>query len=68
MAENIEHKGYTIALLGGAQGWRIYIRPPSAAMVRAELPATLSRDEAVAEATRLVEEAIAASRAARGRR
>jgi hypothetical protein len=68
MAENIEHKGYTIALLGGATGWRIYIRPPSAAMVRTELPAGFSRDQAIAEATRLVEEAIAASRSARGRR
>ena len=68
MAESIEHKGYTIALLGGTGGWRVYIRPPTAAMIRAELPATLNREEAVAAATRLVEAAIAAAPAARGRR
>jgi hypothetical protein len=70
MAESIEHKGYTIALMRSAGGgaWRVYIRPPTAAMTRAELPATLSRDEAVAAATRLVEDDIAAQRAARGQR
>jgi hypothetical protein len=68
MAESIEHKGYTIALLGGAGGWRVYIRPPTAAMMRAELPATLSREQAIAAATHLVDEAIAAARPARGRR
>ncbi len=68
MAESIEHKGYTIALLGGAGGWRVYIRPPAAAMMRAELPATLSREQAIAAATRLVEEAIAATRSARSHR
>ena len=68
MAESIEHKGYTIALLGGAGGWRVYIRPPTAAMMRAELPATLSREQAIAAATRLVEETIAATRSARSHR
>lgn len=68
MAENIEHKGYTVALLRGGSAWRVYIRPPTTAMTRAELPATLSREEAIAAAKRLVEDAIAAAAAARGRR
>lgn len=68
MAESIEHKGYTIALLRITGGWRVYIRPPSAPMSRTELPATLSRDEAVAAATRLVDDAIAAASPTRGRR
>jgi hypothetical protein len=67
MADSIEHKGYTITLLHRPPGWRIYIRPPDAAMTRAELPDALSRDEAIAAATRLVEDAIAASRPSRRR-
>ena len=67
MAESIEHKGYTIALLRGPAGWRVYIRPPYAPMKRTELPGELSRDEAVAAATRLVDDAVAAS-PSRGRR
>jgi hypothetical protein len=65
MAENIEHRGYTVALLRGQGGWRLYIRPPTAAMTRAELPPTLSREEAITEAKRLVDDAIAAARARR---
>ncbi|MGO8918301.1 MAG: hypothetical protein ACLQJR_20570 [Stellaceae bacterium] len=61
MAESIEHKGYTITLLHRAPGWRIYIRPPDAAMTRAELTEALSREQAIAAATRLVEDAIAAA-------
>jgi hypothetical protein len=68
MAESIEHKGYTIALLRRAAGWRLYIRPPDAAMIRAELPATLSREQAIERATSLVEEAIAAALPSQGRR
>jgi len=68
MAESIEHKGYSIILLRRAPGWRIYIRPPDAAMTRAEVREALSREQALAAATRLVEDAIAASRPSRGRR
>ncbi len=68
MAESIEHKGYTITLLHRAPGWRVYIRPPDAGMTRAELRDALSREQAIAAATRLVEDAIAAARPARGRR
>lgn len=68
MTESIEHKGYTITLLKRTPGWRIYIRPPDAPMTRAELRDELSRDDALAAATRLVEEAIAASRLSRSRR
>lgn len=68
MAESIEHKGYTIALLHRAAGWRVYIRPPTARMTRAELPPALTRDQAVAAAIGLVEDAIAAAPPAQNRR
>jgi hypothetical protein len=55
MAEGIEYKGYTVVLLRRAAGWRIYIRPPDAPMRRAEFPAALSREEVIAEATRLID-------------
>jgi len=50
MAESIEHRGYTIALLQRAGGWRVYIRPPDAGMTHKELPPALTRDQAVAAA------------------
>lgn len=55
MAEGIEYKGHTVVLLRRAGGWRVYIRPPDAPMRRAEFAAALSRDEVVAEATRLID-------------
>jgi hypothetical protein len=68
MAEGIEHKGHTIVLLQREAGWRVYIRPPDAPMVRAEFPASLSREQVVAEARRLIEESAAASRSPRRQR
>ncbi|HXZ01454.1 MAG TPA: hypothetical protein VEI03_15775 [Stellaceae bacterium] len=67
MAESIEHRGYTIALLQRAGGWRVYIRPPDAGMTHKELPPALTRDQAVAAAIRLVEDAIAAAPPSRHR-
>jgi hypothetical protein len=67
VAESIEHKGHTIVVLQRATGWRIYIRPPDAPMRRAEFPAALSREQVIAEAARLVDEAAAAARGARRR-
>jgi hypothetical protein len=55
MAEGIEYKGHTVVLLQRAGGWRVYIRPPDAPMRRAEFPATLSREEVIAEATHLID-------------
>lgn len=68
MAEGIEHRGHTIMLLKGEAGWRVYIRPPDAPMQRSEFPASLSRDEVIAEATRLIDEAAAAARSPRRQR
>jgi hypothetical protein len=60
MTENIEHRRHTIIVLRRAAGWRVYIRPPDAPMRRAEFGATLSREQVIAEATRLIDEAEAA--------
>ncbi|HWI25345.1 MAG TPA: hypothetical protein VN668_00120 [Stellaceae bacterium] len=68
MAEGIEHKGHTIMLLKRDSGWRVYVRPPDAPMQRSEFPASLSRDEVIAEVTRLVDEAAAAARSPRRQR
>lgn len=67
VAESIEHKGHTIVVLQRTTGWRVYIRPPDAPMRRAEFPAALSREQVIAEAARLVDEAAAAARGARRR-
>jgi hypothetical protein len=68
MTEGIEHKGHAIIILRRAAGWRVYIRPPDAPMTHAEFPQALSREQVIAEATRIVDETIAAARATRGRR
>ena len=67
VAESIEHKGHTIVVLQRTTGWRVYIRPPDAPMRRAEFPAALSREQVIAEAARLVDEAAATARGARRR-
>jgi hypothetical protein len=67
VAESIEHKGHTIVVLQRATGWRVYIRPPDAPMRRAEFAAALSREQVIAEAARLVDEAAATARGARRR-
>jgi hypothetical protein len=67
VTESIEHKGHTIVVLQRATGWRVYIRPPDAPMRRTEFPAALSREQVIAEAARLVDEAAATARSARRR-
>ncbi|HZB91080.1 MAG TPA: hypothetical protein VE397_06555 [Stellaceae bacterium] len=67
MTEGIEHRGHTIVLLQRATGWRVYIRPPDAPMRRSEFPPALTREQVIAEATRLVDEAAEAARSTRKR-
>jgi hypothetical protein len=66
MAEGTQYKDHTILLIGRRGGvWRVYIRPPDAPMRRAEFPDSLSQDQVVAEARRLVDEWLAARPARR---
>jgi hypothetical protein len=68
MGEGTDYKGYTIVVLRGSGGWRVYIRPPDAAMTRHEFPETLAEDAVIAEAKRLIDDRPAATpRPKRGR-
>jgi hypothetical protein len=61
MTDGTEYKGYTIVAMRGAGPWRVYIRPPNAAMTRHEFPASLVGDAVIAEAKRLIDEMVAAT-------
>jgi hypothetical protein len=60
MAEATEYKGYTIIAMRGSGGWRVYIRPPDAAMTRRAFPESLAEDAVIVEAKRLIDDMAAA--------
>jgi hypothetical protein len=61
MTDGTEYKGYTIVALHRTAGWRVYIRPPDAAMTRREFPESLAQDAVIAEAKRLIDDMAAAT-------
>jgi hypothetical protein len=67
MAERTDYKGCTIMVRRGSGGWRVYIRPPDAAMTRHEFPESLAEDAVIAEAKRLIDDRAAAPGLKRGR-
>jgi hypothetical protein len=66
MTDGTEYKGFTIVALRRTTGWRVYIRPPNAAMTRREFPESLAQDAVIAEAKRLIDEMVAAAKHGRG--
>ena len=61
MAEGTDYKGYAIIAMRRSSGWRVYIRPPDAAMTRREFPESLDEDAVVVEAKRLIDDMAAAT-------
>jgi hypothetical protein len=61
MTEGTQYKGHTIIAMHGSGGWRVYIRPPDAAMTRREFPESLSEDAVIVEAKRLIDDMAAAT-------